>query len=94
RHPHPQHKPSRRDLPLVHGRNARPARAPSLSMPIDEAAFFFEFKDRTRTGSSLSLASDPQPPPRRCPPPPSARPAATGDRAGFLRSWTPACTPS
>ncbi|KAJ8395651.1 hypothetical protein AAFF_G00031320 [Aldrovandia affinis] len=59
RHPHPQHKPSRRDLPLVHGRNARPARAPSLSMPIDEAAFFFEFKDRTRTGSSLSLASDP-----------------------------------
>lgn len=66
RHPHHQHKPSRRDPPsprYLHQGNPRPTRAPSPtpspSKPADEAAFFFESKERTRSGSSLSLASDP-----------------------------------
>ncbi|KAI1882388.1 hypothetical protein AGOR_G00250170 [Albula goreensis] len=64
RHPHHhQHKPSRRDPPRVHHSNLSsavpPSPTPSLSRSADEAAFFFESKDRTRTGSSLSLASDP-----------------------------------
>ncbi|XP_036385216.1 calcium-binding protein 2-like isoform X1 [Megalops cyprinoides] len=63
RHPHPHHKSTRRDLPPVQHSNPRPARVPSptpsFSKPNDEAALFFESKDRTRTGSSLSLVSDP-----------------------------------
>ncbi|KAG7476722.1 hypothetical protein MATL_G00086010 [Megalops atlanticus] len=63
RHQHPHHKSTRRDLPPVQHTNPRPARVPSptpsFSKPIDEAALFFESKDRTRTGSSLSLVSDP-----------------------------------
>ncbi|XP_064164024.1 calcium-binding protein 2-like isoform X2 [Anguilla rostrata] len=89
RHPHQPHKPTRRDppQPLLHHSNPRPVRAPSpthsLSKPADEAAFFFESKERTRSGSSLSLASDP---PSSSSPPPAISGRSSGSRGRSRRA--------
>lgn len=75
-HRHHQHHHSHHATPDHQQANFRPPRkpspTPSLSKtPTDEAELFFESKEPTKVGSSLSLASDPPPPVSPAPPPPA-----------------------
>ncbi|XP_010875844.1 calcium-binding protein 1b isoform X1 [Esox lucius] len=63
-HHHHHHNSSRGDLPPAHHHGntrpgGRPSPTPSYTKQSDDTAYFFESKDRTNTGSSTSLNSDP-----------------------------------
>uniref|UniRef100_UPI003AAA6529 uncharacterized protein n=1 Tax=Centroberyx gerrardi TaxID=166262 RepID=UPI003AAA6529 len=64
RHSHHHHDTSRGELPPAHHHGSsrqdrRTSPTPSYPKPSDDAAFFFESKERINTGSSTSLNSDP-----------------------------------
>ncbi|XP_076139953.1 calcium-binding protein 1b [Alosa pseudoharengus] len=84
-HHHHQHHHNHHSSPdhqQGHSRSHRkPSPTPSLTKTTDEAELFFESKERTQAGSSLSLAADPPPPVTPAPLPPVVSSKRSGRKA-------------